>query len=224
MNTIALISTHGQNFTCHRQGNFPSHYSYPNKVEATSLTPIQQRYPFSWLTITSQRPAFGLGIFLTVILMAAIHVTNLPLENTTAPYGMVSFQLAGNLSGALRILASWNQEAMTSAALNLGIDYLYMVVYSTTIGLGCTLLSRRLAYHSSLLALVGVGLSWGIFAALVLDALENYMLILLLFGDRQIIFPVIARWCAIPKFVIVLAALTYLVSGGVFALAIRSRT
>jgi hypothetical protein len=192
----------------------------------SSATPNLPRHPFAWLPITSQQLAFVFALLLTVVLMRVIHVTNAPLVNPTAPIGMISLQLAGSLPDALQILASWDQEARIYAALNLGIDYLYMVAYAFVIGLGCVLLARRLAPRSPLLALVGVGLSWGVFVALLLDATENIFLIRLLLGDWQALWPIMVRWCAIPKFGLVLAALAYLACGAVISLAqaIRPRS
>lgn len=187
-------------------------------LDPEPATPDLPRHPFTWLPPASQKRAFVLALLLTLSLMGAILVTNTPLVNPTAPYGMVSFQLAGTLQDTLRILTSWNQQAQLFAALNLGIDYPYMVAYAVTIGLGCVLLARRLAPRSPLLALVGVGLSWGVFVALLLDAAENYFLIRLLLGDRQALWPTMARWCAIPKFGLLLTALAYLAGGGLFAL------
>lgn len=188
------------------------------------IRPNLPRDPFAWLPYASQKYALVFVILLTLVLMRAINVTNAPLVNPVAPTGMISFQLAGSLPKTLRILASWNQQASGYAALNLGIDYLYMVAYAFTIGLACTLLARRLALRLHLLALVGVGLSWGMLVALLLDATENYMLIQLLFGERQAYLPIMARWCSIPKFGLILAALAYLAGGGLFALVIRRRS
>jgi len=192
----------------------------------SSATPILPRHPFAWLPVTIQQFAFVFALLLTVVLMRVIQVTNAPLVNPTAPIGMISLQLAGSLPDALRIFASWNQEAKIYAALNLGIDYLYMFAYAVVIGLGCVLLARRLAPRSPLLALVGVGLSWGVFVALLLDATENYFLIRLLLGDWQALWPTMARWCAIPKFGLVMATLAYLGIGTLFALiqSIRPRS
>ena len=180
-------------------------------------------HPFSWLPPAIQGRAFVLALLLTLALMAAILVTNSPLINPTAPSGMVSFQLAGTLSGTGAILASWNRQAQLFAALNLGIDYLYMFAYAVTLGLGCVLLARRFPSRSPLLALLGAGLSWGMLAALLLDAAENYFLIRLILGDQQTLLPVMARWCAIPKFALVLAALAYLVGGGLLALILNQK-
>lgn len=181
------------------------------------------RHPFAWLPPALQKRGLVLFLFLTVTLMTAIKITNAPLENPTAPLGMVSFQLAGTLPNSRSILASWDQRAQLSAALNLGIDYLYMVAYAVMISLACVLLAQRFTSRRPLLALLGVGLSWGVFVALLLDAAENYFLIRLLLGDQQPLWPVMARWCAIPKFGLVLTALAYLAGGGLFACALAVR-
>lgn len=193
------------------------------KLNAEPNLPL---HPFTWLPITFQQHAFVFALLLTVVLMRVIQVTNAPLVNPTAPIGMISLQLAESLPDALRILTSWDQKARIYAALNLGIDYLYMFAYAVVIGLGCVLLARRLAPRSPLLALVGVVLSWGVFVALLLDATENYFLIRLLLGDWQALWPIMARWCAIPKFGLVLTALTYLASVTLFTIvqAIRPRS
>lgn len=176
------------------------------------------RHPFGWLPTAIRSRALAFALLLTVALMGAILTTNTPLVNPTAPYGMVSFQLAGNLTDTQTVLSSWNPQARVFAALNLGIDYLYMVAYTVTISLACALLASHLAHRGPLLALVGVGVSWVMFVALLLDAAENYFLIRLLLGDGQTLWPVLARWCAIPKFGLVLAALVYLASGGLLAI------
>jgi len=181
------------------------------------------RHPFAWLPPATQLRVFVVALLLTLPLMGAIHVTNAPLENPAAPTGMISFQLAGTLPRVQKILDSWDHGAQLSAALNLGIDYLYLVAYATAIGLGCVLLARHFASRLPLFALAGVGLSWGMLAALLLDAVENYALIRLLFGEQRELWPLIARWCAIPKFALVLAALAYLAGGGLLAFAIRPR-
>lgn len=193
----------------------------PNQSDTTSI--YLQKHPFTWLAPAVLSRVFVLALLLTLALFAVILVTNTPLVNPTAPYGMVSFQLTGTLPGAQAILASWDQQTQLFAALNLGIDYLYMVAYAVTLGLGCVLLARRLAPRSPLLALLGIGLSWGVCVALLLDAAENYFLIRLLLGDQQTLWPVMARWCAIPKFALVLTALVYLIGGGLLALILNQK-
>jgi hypothetical protein len=174
-------------------------------------------HPFSWLPEASQRGLLIGSILLTAVLMVAIHWSNAPLQTPVAPLGMISLQLAGTLPAAQQILASWGPQGQLSAAFNLGIDYLYMVAYATTLSLACVLLARRCG-DCRHVALLGVWLSWGMLAALLLDAVENCLLIRLLLGDLREIWPVLARGCAVPKFALVLATLLYLVGGGLFAL------
>jgi hypothetical protein len=130
---------------------------------------------------------------------------------------MISLQLAGTLPAAQKILASWGPQGQRAAALNLGIDYPYMVAYAATLSLACVLLARRLR-SCRRAALLGIWLSWGMLVALLLDAVENGLLICLLLGDLREVWPVLALWCAVPKFGLVLAALLYLVGGGLFVL------
>ncbi|RNC68084.1 MAG: hypothetical protein ED859_11700 [Desulfuromonadales bacterium] len=160
---------------------------------------------------------------MTFALMAVIVGTNRFLITPASPMGMVSFQFAGTLAAAQAILASWNHGAQVYAALNLGVDCLYMVAYGAAIGLGCVLLARGLAGRFPLLAQVGIVVAWGVVGAVVLDAVENYALIRLLLGERHTLLPAIARWCAIPKYWLVLAGVSYLVCGGAVGLACRTR-
>jgi len=157
---------------------------------------------------------------LTVILMAAIHVTNAPLQNPAAPLGMVSLQLAGSLAEAREILASWEPAAERWALLNLGIDFPYLLAYATTLSLGCVMLARRLPYPRCIASL-GVWLAWGVIGAALLDAVENVLLMRLLLGDLREAWAVLAFWCAVPKYALVLAALLYLGVGGLVCVTRR---
>lgn len=191
-----------------------------NRQPSTAAIP---RTPFDWLQPAIQLRALLLSLLPLSALMRAIIVTNTPLENPSAPYGMVSFQLAGSLDLSRAIINSWDQHTRVLAALNLGVDYLYMVAYAFTIGLACVLLARRFANRWPSLTQTGIWLSWGMLVALLLDATENYFLISLLTGAQQAFWPLLARWCALPKFGLVLAALAYLALGGVVALILATR-
>lgn len=170
-------------------------------------------HPFCWLPATSQRVMLAISALLTALTMAVIHWSNAPLQSPEAPLGMVSLQLAGTLPAAQKILAAWGVQGQIPAAFNLGIDCLYLLVYATTLSLGCVMLARSLPGPRGITAL-GVWLSWGVLVAALLDALENALLISLLLGDLREAWAVLAFWCAVPKFALVLAALGYLGIGG----------
>jgi len=52
---------------------------------------------------------------------------------------------------------------------------------------------------------------------------ENYALIQVLLGSQQALWPAVARWCAIPKFLIVAAGLVYVGIGTVWAMVAKVR-
>ncbi len=175
-------------------------------------------HPFLWLTEPGQSRAFGVTSILALLTMAALQVLGIPLRTTAAPSGIISYEFAGDLEGARRILASWRPEARIYAGLNLGLDYLFMVAYAGALGLGCVLVARRLGRWSRGLAVLGVALSWGQWLAALLDAVENYALIRLLLGSERALWPALATGCALPKFIIVGAGILFIGAGGILSL------
>jgi len=169
--------------------------------------------PFEWLSVSGQKRAF-VGLFiLTIAVMVSLNVLGGPLKTEAAPSGIISFEFAGDLATAQRIVASWGPEGQVYAGLNLGLDYLFLFSYASAIALGCVLVSRGLAPRVGFLAALGAPLAWAQFIAALLDALENYALIRLLLGGQQTWWPAVARWCALPKFLIVALGLLYVVAG-----------
>ena len=58
---------------------------------------------------------------------------------------------------------------------------------------------------------LGIFFAWATIGAALLDAMENYALIRILLGTQLDLWPLVARWCAIPKFLILISGLTYVV-------------
>jgi hypothetical protein len=181
------------------------------------------RHPFAWLSGPAQQRAFPPLLVLTLAVMVSLQGLGGPLQTAAAPLGIVSFELAGTLPAARSMVESWGARAQVYAGLNLGLDYLFIVAYASTIGLGCVLVARSLAGRFRVLYPVGAVLAWALLAAGLLDALENVALIRILLGSPSAAWPAIARWCAIPKFLLVAAGLVYVATGVVIALAARAR-
>ena len=175
-----------------------------------NFIPPERRARFFW-------PLLGL----TLLLMAVFAVTGAPLTTEAAPYGVVSFELAGTLENAQRILASWDVETQLRAAFGLGLDYLFMAVYAGTLALGIGMAAGSLRCTGWPLARWGNALSWGVILAAGLDAVENIALLTLLWGTLANPWPALARWCALPKFALIFAGLVYALYGGAAALANR---
>ena len=169
--------------------------------------------PFLRVRDSSQKATFWASAALTIATMTALLVLGAPLRTSEAPWGIVSFELAGHLANSEMILASWDPTAKVSAGANLGLDYLFIVAYTVAIGLGCVLVAGGLAHNGRQWGHAGIFLSWGTILAGALDSVENYALIRLLLGSKAEILPVVARFCAIPKFVLVFLALFYVIVG-----------
>ena len=158
-------------------------------------------------------PTLLIAFFLSLLLLIAMSLVDRNLKTNSAPRGIVSFELAGNLDKGQQILESWNTQGKMYAALSLGLDYLFLIVYAVFISLSCVRLARRLKSRLPYAATWGMVIGWAQFMAAMLDTIENYALIKLTFGYQHASWPLIARWCAMVKFGIVGVGLTYIVCG-----------
>ncbi len=181
------------------------------------------RRPFNWLSTSGQKRAFVALLALTLAVMVSLNALGRPLNTEVAPLGIVSFELAGELSLAQGMVESWGQTGRVYAGLNLGLDYAFLIAYSSCIALGCVLVTRSLSRRVEFLSSVGVLLAWAQFGAALLDAVENYALIRVLLRSQQALWPAVARWCAVPKFSIVAAGLVYVGVGAVLAVVAKAR-
>ncbi|MBF0377290.1 MAG: hypothetical protein HQK72_07380 [Desulfamplus sp.] len=178
---------------------------------------IQIPSPYQFLSETAQKRTFIALLLLTLILMISLQLLDSPLKNKIAPLGIVSFEFAGDLNNAKAIIDSWGGKGLIYAGLNTGLDYLFIFAYSSTIALGCLLVTQMIAQKLSkqstifyqILYQIGIVLAWGQFIAAISDSVENYALIQLLLGATQKIYPKAALYCAIPKFIIVALGISY---------------
>jgi len=178
------------------------------------------RHPFAWLPVRARRRAFAVATALTLLCGAGLQALGAALVTPEAPRGIVSFELAGDLATARRMLGSWDGPAQVRAGLGLGADYLFLVLYPLAIGLGCAGVGDALGGRRPAAAALGAALAWGQLAAGLLDAVENAALIQLLLGSHGSHWPALAWWCALPKFALVACGLAYL-GAGAAALALR---
>jgi hypothetical protein len=179
------------------------------------------KHPFMDIPVHSARRIF-LGLLLvTLAVVAILNLVSAPLTTQAAQQGIISYELAGSIEKAQSILDSWNASAQLHAAFALGFDYVFMLAYSTTIGLACVMASGVLASRGWPLAGVGVALAWGQWLAAGFDAVENIALLAMLFGAVVPPWPQVAYWCAVLKFALVFLGLVYAFYGGVVRSFIR---
>ncbi len=182
---------------------------------------MKYKHPYGWLSKTGQKRAFIALLILTLAVMAALRSFDTYLQTDAAPNGIVSYEFAGTLPAAQRMIKSWEDKGQIYAGLSLGIDYLFLIVYAGTIGLGCVLLGEKLSEKFVFGEIIGAALAWGLIIAALLDALENYALIKILLGSTNESWLTIAKFSAAPKFAIVGFGLIYLIIGTMLKLFLK---
>jgi hypothetical protein len=157
------------------------------------------RHPLASLPPGSRAIFFVALFILTLVVLVALNALSAPLQTEVAPAGIISYELAGTVEKAQAILDSWDATAKVYASFNLGLDYLFMLAYSATIALGIIWLAEARPLRGLALRSAGL-LAWGQLLAAVLDAVENAALLIMLVDRAAEPWPLVARWCAIPKF------------------------
>jgi len=176
-------------------------------------------HPLSKLSSQALSRLFWLSLLLTLFVFGVINITGKPLENSVAPAGIVSYELAGTPAHASAVLASWNAETRVFAGFNLGIDYLFMLCYAAAFSLGIIWAGRVFQHREqATLAKLGWLLARGAWLAAFLDAIENVGLIVMLLGRVAAPWPQLSAFCASIKFGLLALGLVYLLIGVVFRL------
>jgi hypothetical protein len=185
------------------------------------------RHPLEFIPDAFRKQIFFTLLALTLSLFAVFRVLDQPLRTPVAPNGIVSFELAGNVQTARAITDSWKQMSLllssvagqpnpdivnlsyVLAAFGLGIDYLFMPLYSFALAFGTLLAAGR---HAGWLRSLGAVAGYGAFAAAVFDALENYALFQILLNKIYSPYPEIAYYCAALKFGFLIFGLLYVLA------------
>ena len=158
-----------------------------------------------------------------VLSMTAIRIFDAPLKNGVCTGGIVSFELAKELSRSKDILNSWDRPALSYAGLSIGIDFLYLLVYVCFIGMLIFNINERLWSGKSFYK-AGRMLIVLIFVAAFFDVLENIAMIRLLVGDLQQKWSSMAFYAAGIKFGIIALCLLYLIANWLLLLFKKSRS
>ena len=156
-----------------------------------------------------------------LIVMFAIKSFDRTLKNDSCPNGIVSFELTKNLNTSEAITNSWDSTAKTDAGLGLGIDFLFLLLYSGFIGMAIYILNEKLWKQKKIIYRTGKLFVVLIFLAALLDSIENIALIRLLKGHLEQIWVSIAFYAATIKFTFVGISILYLMGNLVYFLYIK---
>lgn len=169
--------------------------------------------------MTRKRGLIASGIA-TLALLLAMSPSDQRMQDTGGP-GIVPFELAGSQDRADEIFSEWGEKGQDAARESLWIDFGFLLAYGTflTLALAATRDLARSRRWSRLAAIGAVAVSFGALCA-GFDALENICLLLTL-GGAGAAFPLLATVFAACKFVLLAAAIAYLLVGLVLRLLVR---
>ncbi len=165
-------------------------------------------HPFQLIVDSKYAWVFWPLAALTILLMLVLGA--IPLNPD-----IVQFELAGSVPESSKILHSWGTLGQTWAAFSLGLDFLYIVAYSNTIGFACVWANKAIQKRRDALVSLGIWLAWGQWLAALLDVLEDIALLIILFISVTAPYPQLAKRCAFFKFSLVILGLLYAGFGGV---------
>ena len=181
-----------------------------NSIQANMSNNIR---PFFWIKTASLKSNFIFFTIMSIIAMIAMKITGIPLETSVSPNGIFDFEFAGNVETAKAIMVGWEMKnpglGKIYASYNMGLDNLFLFVYSHAIGLACLLVGEKIEKWKTAALIIA---TLQIFAALF-DVAENYGLVQLIQGSEDEFFAQLACFCAIPKFAFVVIGLLFSLIG-----------
>jgi len=132
---------------------------------------------------------------------------------------IVDLELAGSGARASEIIATWEGANVIPLAVgSLLLDFPFLVLYSLTLAALCLAASRFAAATHPGFEPTGLVLAWGVYAAGLLDAVENMALLAVLGLEAAVPAPQIAAAAATVKFLLLGSAVIYTFAAGVLGL------
>jgi hypothetical protein len=166
------------------------------------------KHPFDTLPARDR-----LRLFWPLLLLNLLFPLLLAGPNTAAsPNGIVSLELAGTVARAQEILDSWDEAARIHAAFGVGLDYVFMLTYSTMLALACVWAAEQWGARWAFMANLGRALAWGQWLAAIFDGIENYALLRMLY-EVAAPWPQVAAGFAWMRFLLLALGVGYILVG-----------
>ncbi len=166
-------------------------------------------HPFERWFGASLVPLFRASLVLSLLTMAPLATVDASLRCPTAPLGIVSFEIVG--SGVGELLRGWSEAQRRDAMLVQGLDYLFLLLYSTALASGALLLGARARVGRPKLSALSRPVAWGFTFAALFDAVENTpMTLMLRTGAADPTGALVTLVFASAKFVLLLIGIAYL--------------
>jgi hypothetical protein len=179
------------------------------ETAAQSLNPAEAK------SRPALRAIFFLFLIVTLPAVIVLGKLNEPLQNPTAPQGVVSLELARTMDQQRKVLDSWTEPEQLRLAFSIGLDFLCVIVFIGTLAIGCLLLAEASRRHGNLGPKLGRGLAWALAIMGLFWLAQNVLLAAALFGHVAEASAQITYWCALLKFTVLTASLGYLCVWGI---------
>ncbi len=151
-----------------------------------------------------------------------MRISGAPLITSHTPRGIINLEFAYNFPTANQVLLAWKNEQLLDVAIsNTYYDFIFIICYSFFFMLSCRLLSKR---FTGWLQQTGYLLSTGALVAGGLDMIENTGMLFSLHGHLSANIALATACCASLKFLLLIAALLYLVGAGLAALLVKKKS
>jgi hypothetical protein len=157
--------------------------------------------------LSSTRAPFWL-LLLMVILIFIMQVLS-------PPPSIVPFEFASTFEEAEAWLRKWGYTGQRQAIIQTYVDFLFLMVYATTLALFCFRLARE---QEDFYRSISLFLGWSMFVAGLLDAIENVAMLQTLYGNQSDFFPLLSSYTALGKFLIIGIGFIYLTLSGLYLL------
>ncbi len=179
-------------------------------------------HPLSWVPVDHERVFLVTLILANVLVMAGMGMADRHLRTEVTPLGIASFEFVGNSSSADRALSAWGETGRVYAAFSLGLDYLFLLLYSLLSAFLAGLVGRKLEGRFPLVSQLAVWVAWAFVFTGFFDALENTVLIAVVVGASHDLWARLGLVFASMKFALAAVGATYLLVGGGLCLMRRA--
>lgn len=170
-------------------------------------------HPFERIPAGRRRTMLLVLAAATTVLLGILGRYYRALNDSTAPQGMMSLELAWTGENVARMLDSWTAEIRMQLAFSLGLNFLCLFTLTNALAMACA--AAAAGVRSRLMAAVGSLLAWGQWIAGACWLVQNSLLLRAVLSHGSEGNMTIASGLSSLKFALTGAGLLFAVAGGI---------
>ena len=182
-------------------------------------------HPLARLAPPTERTLVRALAVVSAVVLGVLTLAETHNHTSVAPFGIVSFQIAGKPLMSELILEKWRSlpDGYFWVQVSLVTDYAFMIAYSTLLALLSLRLGRKLATRDPSNMNVAVFVAWLQTLALPLDMVENSVHLAMLNGGSTETYTMIGFVCALAKFACLGAFTMFALASGIMLLVTKEK-